>query len=29
MAGERNERLGKWRKDRADEDKEVAIYPFA
>ena len=29
MAGERNERLGEWRKERADEDKEVAIYPFA
>lgn len=29
MAGERNERLGEWRKERADEDKEVAIYLFA
>ena len=25
MAGERNERLGEWRKERADEDKEVTF----
>ena len=25
MAGERNERLGEWRKEREDEDKEVTF----